>query len=137
VARLLNEHPDVALAAAYGVPCAVSDELVMAALKLRDGTRFDPQGFFDFCERQISEGGMDRKWFPDFVRVVDDFEFTGTQKILVRNLKSVHFDRRRLADAPLYWRRRGATRFEPFTPQDYDGVRQEFAKAERLDLLDR
>ena len=44
VARLLQEHPDVALAAAYGVPCAVSDELVMAALKLRDGARFDPQG---------------------------------------------------------------------------------------------
>ena len=40
VARLLQEHGDVSLAAAYGVPCAVSDELVMAALKLRDGTAF-------------------------------------------------------------------------------------------------
>ena len=29
VARLVQEHPDVVLAAAYGVPCAVSDELVM------------------------------------------------------------------------------------------------------------
>ena len=37
-------------------------------------------------------------------RLVDEFEYTGTAKILVRNLKQVHFCRRRLPDAPLYWR---------------------------------
>ena len=41
-------------------------------LKLRAGARFDPQGLFDFCEDQAVHGGMDRKWFPDFVRVVDE-----------------------------------------------------------------
>src|SRR5262249_62169262 len=76
VARLVQEHPDVVLAAAYGVPCSVSDELVMAALKLRPGARFDAKGFFDFCERQVVGGGMDRKWFPDFVRIVPEFEST-------------------------------------------------------------
>ncbi len=96
VGRIICEHPDVALAAAYGVPCAVSDELVMAAIKLREGARFDPQAFFEWCETQVSGGSMDRKWFPDFVRLVDDFEYTQTQKVLVRNLKKVHFDRRRL-----------------------------------------
>ena len=60
VARLLMEHPDISLAAAYGVPCAVSDELVMAALKLRPGARFDPEGFFAYCDEQIQHGGMDR-----------------------------------------------------------------------------
>jgi fatty-acyl-CoA synthase len=137
VARLVNEHPDVDLAAAYGVPCAISDELVMVALKMRHGARFDPQGFFDFCERQVSGGGMDRKWFPDFVRLVDDFEFTGTQKILVRSLKALHFCRRRLPDAPIFWRRRGDTTFHPFTADDYAAVRREFEAAERLQLLDR
>ena len=101
------------LAAAYGAPCQVSDELVMAALKLRPGVRFDPQAFFDFCEAQVTGGGMDRKWFPDFVRIVDEFEYTQTQKVLVRNLKQAHFDRRRLPDAELYWRRRGDTSFRP------------------------
>jgi fatty-acyl-CoA synthase len=137
VGRLLQEHPDVDLAAAYGVPCAVSDELVMAALKLEPGVRFDPQGFFDFCERQVVEGGMDRKWFPDFVRLVDDFEFTRTQKILVRNLKQDHFDRHRLTDEPIFWRTRGDTTFRPFTKDDYEGLRREFEAAERLRLLDR
>ena len=137
VARLVGEHPDVILSAAYGVPCAVSDELVMVALKMRPGARFDPQGFFDYCQRQTQGGGMDPKWFPDFVRVVDDFEYTQTEKILVRNLKQAHFDRRRLTDAPLYWRRRGDTAYQPFTAEDYESLRREFAAAEKLDLLDR
>jgi len=137
VARLLQEHPDIVLAAAYGAPCPVSDELVMVALKLREGARFDPKAFFDFCERQVSEGSMARKWFPDFVRTVDEFEYTGTQKILVRNLKQLHFDRHRLPDAPIYWRERGDTSFKPLTGADYERLRKEFAVAERLDLLDR
>jgi fatty-acyl-CoA synthase len=137
VARHLQEHPDIVLAAAYGVPCAVSDELVMAALKLRAGAKFDPKAFFDFCETLVGKGGMDRKWFPDFVRVVDEFEYTQTEKILVRNLKKVHFDRRRLPDAPLYWRSRGDAAFRPLTPEAYEGLRRQFAAAEKLELLDR
>jgi fatty-acyl-CoA synthase len=137
VARLIQEHDDVILAAAYGVPCSVSDELVMVALKMRPGATFDPKAFFDFCEDQVVNGGMDRKWFPDFVRLVDEFEYTQTEKILVRNLKKVHFDRNRLPAAPLFWRRRGDTAFRPLTAQDYAGLRDEFAKAEKLDLLDR
>jgi fatty-acyl-CoA synthase len=137
VARLIQEHPDVVLAAAYGAPCAVSDELVMVALKLRAGARFDPKGFFAFCEQQVAEGGMDRKWFPDFVRIVPEFEYTQTEKILVRNLKRVHFDRRRLPDDELFWRRRGDTAFLPFTRDDFEAHRLDFVAAERQDLLDR
>lgn len=137
VGRLLSEHPDVQLAVAYGVPCAVSDELVMAALKMRDGAEFDPQGFFDWCEEQVTHGSMDRKWFPDFIRIVDDFEYTQTQKVLVRNYKKVHFDLNRIPDARIYWRRRGDTTFRPFTRQDYEDLRKEFAAQEKLELLDR
>jgi fatty-acyl-CoA synthase len=135
VARLLQEHPDVVLAAAYGCPCSVSDELVMVALKLREGARFDPQTFFDFCEHEIEHGSMDRKWFPDFVRIVDEFEYTQTEKILVRNLKKVHFDVGRVSDE-IYWRRRGDTEYQRFTEGDYAALREEFAEAEKLDLLD-
>jgi fatty-acyl-CoA synthase len=135
VARLAQEHPDVALAAAYGVPCAVSDELVMVALKLRPGARFDPAGFHAFCENLVEHGGMDRKWFPDFVRVVDEFEFTQTQKILVRNLKQDHFHRERLPDEPLFWRRRGESTFRPFGKDDFAALRREFEAAERDVLL--
>jgi fatty-acyl-CoA synthase len=135
VARLVQEHPDVALAAAYGVPCAVSDELVMVALELRPGAAFDPAGFFAFCEDLVEHGGMDKKWFPDFVRIVDAFEFTQTQKILVRNLKKDHFHRERLATAPLFWRRRGEKAFVPFGSDDFAALRKDFQKAEREALL--
>jgi acyl-CoA synthetase (AMP-forming)/AMP-acid ligase II len=137
VARILQEHPDVLLAAAYGVPCAVSDELVMAALKLRPGARFDPVAFYRFCEDQVLHGAMDRKWVPDFVRIVEEFEYTQTQKILVRNLKRVHFDRRRLPHEPLYWRERGDAGFRDFSADDYEALRQEFERRERLALLER
>jgi fatty-acyl-CoA synthase len=137
VARILQEHPEVALAAAYGVPCAVSDELVMAALKLRPAAAFDPRGFHEFCEQQLSAGGMDRKWMPDFVRVVDDFEYTQTQKVLVRSLKKVHFDRRRLPDAAIYWRERGDRSYRAFTRADFEALRREFERSERAPLLDR
>jgi fatty-acyl-CoA synthase len=138
VARLIQEHADIVLAAAYGVPCSVSDELVMVALKLRPGTQFDAKGFFDYCESEVAGGGMDRKWFPDFVRIVDEFEYTQTEKILVRNLKKLHFDLNRLGDdAPVYWRRRGDTSFRRLTRADYEALRREFAESEKLELLDR
>jgi hypothetical protein len=109
----------------------------MAALKLRDGVRFDPKGFFDWCDAQVREASMDRKWFPDFVRIVDDFEYTQTQKVLVRHLKKVHFDPTRSEGAQIYWRRRGDTSFHPFSKADYDNLRQEFAAREKQELLDR
>jgi fatty-acyl-CoA synthase len=64
VARLVQEHPDIVLAAAYGVPCAVSDELVMVALKLRRARRSIPKAFFAFCDQQVTGGGMDRSGSP-------------------------------------------------------------------------
>jgi fatty-acyl-CoA synthase len=138
VGRIISEHPDIALAVAYGVPCSVSDELVMAAIKLRPGAAFDPKGFFDWCEQQVSGASMDRKWFPDFVRLVDDFEYTETQKILVRHYKQAHFDLGRVpAGQPIYWRRRGDAAFRPLTQADYQALREEFAERERLELLDR
>jgi fatty-acyl-CoA synthase len=136
VARLIGEHDDIQLAAAYGVPCVVSDELVMVALKMADGTGFDPQTFFDFCEEQIEHGGMDRKWMPDFIRVVDDFDYTGTQKVLVRHLKKANFNPGKVSD-PLYWRERGDKSFRQFSPDDYSALRQSFEAAERAELLDR
>ncbi|HVM97849.1 MAG TPA: AMP-binding protein [Candidatus Acidoferrales bacterium] len=138
VGRIISEHDDIALAVAYGVPCAVSDELVMAALKMRDGATFDPKAFFDWCEAQVTGASMDRKWFPDFVTIVDDFEYTQTQKVLVRNYKKVHFDLKRQAPGTkIYWRERGDKSFKPLTASDYERLRKEFAEREKLDLLDR
>jgi len=137
VSRVLAEHPDIAIAVAYGVPCPISDEFVMVVVKLRAGAVLDPQNFYDWCAGQVASGSMDEKWFPDFVRVVDDFEYTPTQKVLVRLLKRAHFDRRALPNERIYWRRRGDSSFYPFTAEDYVALRKAFAASERLELLDR
>jgi fatty-acyl-CoA synthase len=137
VARLIQENPDVVLAAAYGVPCAVSDELVMVALKLRAGASFDPAAFFTVCEKQVTEGGMDRKWFPDFVRVVREFEYTETEKILVRNLKKAHFSPERTGSDAVFRRTRGEVSYRPFGADEFRELRATFERAERLELLDR
>jgi hypothetical protein len=68
---------------------------------------------------------------------VDEFEYTQTEKILVRNLKQVHFDRNRLPDAPIFFRVRGDTTYRPLTTAEYAKLREEFAAREKLDLLDR
>jgi len=67
---------------------------------------------------------------------VRDFEYTGTQKVLVRELKRVHFDPRRVSD-PLWFRERGDTAFKPFGASDYERLREAFRKTERLNLLER
>ena len=136
VGRLLSEHPDVQLAVAYGVPCSVSDEHVMGALLMRPGATFDPQEFFEWIERQVTGASMDRKWFPDYVTVVDEFEYTQTQKVLVRNLKKVHFDLNRV-ETPVWFRQRGDTTFRELTRGEYQELRDEFERREALDHLDR
>ncbi len=135
VALEIAKHRDVALAAAYGVPCPVSDEWLMVAILLEEGTEFDPQEFFNFCERSCVDGAMDRKWFPDFVRVVDDFTFTETKKILVRDLKRAHYSPL-YADDPVFWRRRGDSTYRLMSRYDYDTLRTEFESAERLAILE-
>ncbi len=135
VALEVAKHPNVALAAAYGVPCPVSDEWLMAAVLLEDGAEFDPEEFFNFCELSCVDGAMDRKWFPDFVRVVVDFTFTETKKILVRDLKRSHFSPR-YVDDPVFWRSRGDTTYRRLTNDDYDTLRSQFEAAERLSILE-
>ena len=114
-------------------------ELVMAAILLRPRTSFDPQRFFHWCQDQVTNGSMDAKWIPDFIRLVREFEWTQTQKVLIRNLKGMHFDLNRLppSELPIFFRQRGDTTFREFTPAEYERLREQFAVTERLDLLDR
>ena len=68
--------------------------------------------------------------------LLEGFEYTGTQKILVRNLKAAHFHPDRVAD-PVFWRERGDGCYKPFTPEDFARLRSAFELAERGPLLER
>jgi fatty-acyl-CoA synthase len=129
--EIVGRWDDVFLSSVYGVPCADGDELVMAALVMREGRAFDPKKFYDFLRAQ---GDMSEKWLPDFIRVTDSLPQTDTVKILRRALKKDYFNYGRIAD-PMYWRERGDTTFKPFTEADYQKVLAAFVQAGRSDLL--
>jgi fatty-acyl-CoA synthase len=136
VAQVVADFPAVELGVAFGVPCPVSDEWVMVAVKLNEGQEFDPAAFHDYVERQCTGGDMDRKWKPDFVRVVDDFEHTRTQKILVRPLKHEYFNLEWVPQEGLYFFRRGFDSYRKFTDKDYEDLKAEFRENGREQLLE-
>ncbi|MCB9372129.1 MAG: AMP-binding protein [Microthrixaceae bacterium] len=84
IERILLRHPDVALAAVYGVPDPVVGDQCMAAIVLRPGATFDPEGFAAFLGEQADLG---TKAAPRFVRVAAALPSTQTNKVLKRQLQ--------------------------------------------------
>ncbi|MDY6904170.1 MAG: AMP-binding protein [Thermodesulfobacteriota bacterium] len=127
--------PGVKLAIAYGVPCEVSDEKVMAAVQLQAGETFAPRKTFDWLMAQQAAGGMDPKWMPDYIRIVDAFTLTNTQKILIRPFKHDHFNIEANPDMNIYFRQRGDTTYHQLTPEAYQAIKQRFVETGREALL--
>ena len=130
--------PGAALAVAYGAPCEVADEKVMVAVQMQQGAPFDMQGTFDWFMAQQGEGGMDPKWMPDYIRVVDAFEMTHqTQKILVGPLKRQHFNVEKHPDMEVYFRQRGDTAYRLLTGEAFEEIKAAFREIGRLHLLEK
>lgn len=111
VERVLMRHPDVILAAVYGVPDAEAGDRLMAALQLTPGSVFDPAAFAAFLTEQSDLGP---KAAPTFVRVVEDFPMTQTNKVLKRLLVT---DRWQTSDLQ-WWRSARDPEYRAFTPDD-------------------
>ena len=127
--------PGVHLAAAYGAPCAVSDEHVMVTVELAENAVFDPKLAFDWFMDQQKTGGMDPKWMPDYIRIIDEIPLTSTQKILVRPFKKDHFNIIKNPDMRIYFRLRGDTAYRPLTVEAFAEVQARFAETGRQGLL--
>jgi fatty-acyl-CoA synthase len=129
----VGRHPDVVLAAVYGVPDEHSGDQVMAALQLRDGAVFDPSAFAAFIDA-LPEVGP--KWRPRYVRVVVEFPTTGTNKIVKRTLVRQKY-RRDLCGADTLWMRdRGAEAYRAFTARDEGALRAALERAGRARFWD-
>jgi fatty-acyl-CoA synthase len=109
IERIVMRHPGVLLAAVYGVPDPGVGDRVMASVQLVPGAEFDAEGFAAFLAQQRDLGP---KWVPTYVRVVDAFPMTETNKILKRELVRQRFD---TADA-LWWRPGKNLTYVPFDP---------------------
>jgi fatty-acyl-CoA synthase len=135
VATYTSKMPSVKQTVAFGAPCEVSDEKVMAVIELDTDHAFDPKACFAWYKKQQAEGGMDPKWMPDYIRIVDSFHITSTQKILVRPYKSEHFNLERNPQMVIYFRKRGDTEYRRFTKPDFDELKKSFVDAGRQGLL--
>lgn len=136
VLQYVQALPGVELAAAYGVPCEVSDEKVMAAVQLEEGRQFDPEYAFEWFMKQRERGGMDPKWMPDYIRVVDSFPMTETHKLLYRILKNEHFNLEHNPGMEIYFRERGDTCYRKFTEEEFSRLRKRFESIGREKLLE-
>jgi fatty-acyl-CoA synthase len=129
VERILRRHPDVLLAAAYGVPDPRSGDQLMAAVELPEGVAFDPVGFAAFLAAQPDLG---TKAAPRYVRVSTDLPSTGSNKLLKKQMQSEAWE---CADAVYWWRGRGAPDYRLMSAADKDALEAEFFAGGRQRLL--
>jgi fatty-acyl-CoA synthase len=127
VERILARHPDVALAAVYGVPDEEVGDALMASLVLRPGARFEPRSFAEFLAAQADLG---TKQSPRYVRVAAELPQTQTNKILKRELRKQRWE---CAD-PVWLRTE--TGYHPLTPGDAARIRARFRERGRENVLD-
>lgn len=129
IERILHRHPDVVLAAVYAVPDPDVGDRVMAALQLRPGASFDPDGFAAFLAAQPDLG---TKWAPRFVRVSQVLPVTETNKVKKRDLRRERWE---CAD-PVWWRPQRDAPYVRLTPADVVALRECFAARGRLAALE-
>jgi fatty-acyl-CoA synthase len=114
VEAVLSRHPDVTVAAVYPVPdtTAGAGDQVMAAVELRPGAAFDPDGFAAWLAAQPDLG---TKWAPRYVRVSPSLPQTANGKVTKATLR----DDRWHGSDPVWWRPdRAGDRYRPLTPDD-------------------
>jgi len=123
VARILERHPDVVLAAVYAAPDPVVGDQVMAALQLRPGAGFDAGEFALFLAAQSDMG---TKWAPRFVRLCPALPVTATSKVLVRLLRAERW----MTTDPVWWRpgRAGDTPFQLLEVADVADLEEAVAR---------
>jgi fatty-acyl-CoA synthase len=124
----LGRHPDVVLAAVYGVPDDQAGDQVMAGLVLRDGTVFDPVEFAAWVDAQEAIGP---KWRPRYVRLLRDPPTTGTNKIVKRTLVHQKWRRDRVDGDEVFVRQRGEDAYHALAPAEEDALRRSFSHYER------
>jgi fatty-acyl-CoA synthase len=129
VERILERHPAVAAVAVYAVADPRSGDEVMAAVELRPGASFDPDGFSSFLSAQPDLG---TKWSPRYVRLVEALPLTATGKITKEPLRRASWR----TDDPVFWAPdRGRSHYRLLTDDDRSGLGEEFTSHGRAALL--
>jgi len=129
----VSRHPDVVLAAVYGVPDPAAGDQVMAGLVLREGAVLDGAELAAWIDAQPELGP---KWRPRYLRVMAAPPTTGTNKVVKRTLVHQKYRRDRVGADALYVRDRGDDAYRPFTDDDEATLLADFERHQRLTTWD-
>jgi carnitine-CoA ligase len=83
VEQAILKHPSVLEAAVYAVPSEMTEDEIMAAVKLVDGQGLTGKELFDFLQDKLAKFAI-----PRYIRFVDDFPRTETFRVKKGELKS-------------------------------------------------
>jgi hypothetical protein len=103
---------------------------------MHSGAELHSDETFDWFMKKQKEGGMDPKWMPDYIRVVEDFPMTSTHKVLIRSLKKEHFNIEKNPTMKVFYRQRGDKAYRPLTAEAFREIKSAFEENRRLSLLD-
>jgi hypothetical protein len=73
---------------------------------------------------------------PDFIRIVERFPTTDTNKIVVRPYKSEHYNIEKNPCLEVFYRTKGDTTFSLLTPEKYISMKEYFIKNGRESVLE-
>lgn len=133
IEEALRHHPDVLLAAVYGVPDDQAGDQVMAGLVLREGATFDGEAFARWLDALRDVGP---KWRPRYVRILRDPPTTGTNKMVKRVLVGERWRADRVHGDQVFVRPRGADAYRPFTDADERALHESFVRHGRARFWD-
>ncbi len=83
VEKIVNSHPKVLESAAYAIPSELGEDDVMVALVLQPGVQLEPAALIQHCETHMAYFMI-----PRYIRVVDEFPKTGTERTMKYQLKA-------------------------------------------------
>jgi benzoate-CoA ligase family protein len=83
VEKIINSHPSVLESAVYAIPSALGEDEVMVAMVLQPGAELDPVELMQYCEAHTAYFMV-----PRYVRCVDAFPKTGTERTMKYQLRS-------------------------------------------------
>ena len=83
VEKIINSHPNVLESAAYAIPSELGEDDVMVAIVLQPGAQLTPEELMQHCEAHMAYFMI-----PRYVRLVEAFPKTGTERTMKYQLKA-------------------------------------------------
>jgi crotonobetaine/carnitine-CoA ligase len=84
VEREILKHPSVLECAVYGVPSEMTEDEIMACVRLVEGKKLGPKKLWDYLKPNLASFAV-----PRYLRIVDEFPRTETFRIKKQELKSL------------------------------------------------